>query len=290
MKIEFGIDLPNYGAHAGRRGILEVAKSADELGYFSLWVAERLIVPEPPNQSWSRINPAAYEPLVTLSFLSSATERVKLGTGILVLPFRNPLVIARQATTLDVLSGGRLILGVGVGWMREEFQAAGVPMRQRGARTDEAIRLLRELWEKPRPSFKGRFTRFPEIHFEPKPSQRRIPIWIGGHSGAALRRAARLGDGWLPMGSMGFEEMGEKIETIRRCAKEYGRSLDEITITAFCPALDSKGGESMGAVMRSLERYAGLGVSHFIPGFSYKTIQELIGKMRLFASEIIPSF
>lgn len=290
MMMKFGVALPNYGANAGKRQILEVAKAADELGYFSVWVADRLIVPEPPNQPWSKVNQAVYEPIVTLSFLSSVTERVKLGTSILVLPFRNPLVIARQVTTLDILSGGRLILGVGVGWMEEEFQAAGVRMKERGVRTDEIIRLLRDLWKKPRPSFKGRFTEFTQIRFEPKPSRHRIPIWIGGNSATALRRVAKLGDGWLPVGCMRFQEIGEKIEFLRKKANEYGRSESEIEISSPYLHPYGEGGKSIRLIKKDLEKYARLGVSHFTPSFIYHTTEELIDQMGLFASEVIPCF
>jgi probable F420-dependent oxidoreductase len=288
--MKFGIALPNYGANAGKRQILEIAKAAEELGYFSVWVADRLTVPEPPNQSWSKVNQAVYEPIVTLSFLSSVTERVKLGTSVLVLPFRNPLVMARQVTTLDILSGGRLILGVGVGWMEEEFQAAGVRMKERGARLDESIRLLRDLWEKPMPSFRGRFTEFTQIHFEPKPSQHRIPIWVGGNGVIALRRAAKLGDGWLPVGCMSFQEIGEKIEFLRKKANEYGRSKSEIEISS--PYLHPYGqdGKSMKLIKKDIESYAKLGVSHFMPSFVHNTAEELIDQMKLFASEVIPCF
>jgi probable F420-dependent oxidoreductase len=288
--VKFGIALPNYGANAGKHQILEITKAAEDLGYFSVWVADRLTVPEPPNQSWSKVNQAVYEPIVTLSFLSSVTERVKLGTSVLVLPFRNPLVMARQVTTLDVLSGGRLILGVGVGWMEEEFEAAGVKMKERGARTDESIRLLRHLWERPKPSFKGRFTEFKQIRFEPKPSQHRIPIWIGGNGDIALERTAKLGDGWMPVGDMSFREIGEKIELLRKKANEYGRSESEIEISS--PYLHPYGedGKSIEIIKKDLEIYARLGVSHFIPSFVHKTAEELVEQMNLFASDVIPCF
>jgi len=289
MKMKFGVVIPSYGDHTSREAVLKVAEKADELGFFSIWVAERLIVPEPPNQPWSLINTSAYEPLTTLSFLAAVTERVKLGVGVLILPFRNPLVVARQVTTLDILSGGRLILGVGVGWMNEEFQASGVSMRERGVRTDEAIRLFRELWNKPRPSFKGRFTEFPLINFEPKPLQDRVPIWIGGNSEAALRRVAGLGDGWLPQGDTSMEAMRKKVKKIERYTENYGRTMSNITLSGNCPGLKGKS-ESTRAIKTILEDYMEMGVDHIITRFNYNTIPELTEAMKIFASEIISTF
>jgi probable F420-dependent oxidoreductase len=288
--MKFGVALPNYGSNAGKRQILEIAKAAEELGYFSVWVADRLTVPEPPNQSWSKINQAVYEPIVTLSYLSSVTERVRLGTSVLILPLRNPLVIARQVTALDILSGGRLILGVGVGWMEEEFQAAGVPLKERGVRMDESIRLLRELWEKNLPSFKGRFTEFTQMHFEPKPVQHRIPIWIGGNGFIALSRAAKVGEGWLPVGYMSFQEIGEKIKFLKKKANEYGRSESEIKISSpyFHPY--GQDGKSVKLITKDLESFARLGVNHFMPNFIHNKEKKFIDQMKRFASEVIPSF
>jgi probable F420-dependent oxidoreductase len=193
-------------------------------------------------------------------------------------------------TTLDILSDGRLILGVGVGWMEEEFQAAGVPMKERGARMDESIRLLRDLWEKPMPSFNGRFTKFSQMHFEPKPSRHRIPIWVGGNGVIALRRAAKLGDGWLPVGCMSFQEIGEKIKFLKKKANEYGRSESEIEISSpyFHPY--GQDGKSAKLIKKDLENYARLGVNHFMPNFIHSTAEEFVDQMRLFASEVIPCF
>ena len=290
MKVKFGVSLPNYGVQAGKKQILEIAKAADKLGYFSVWAADRLIVPEPPNQPWSKINPAVYEPIVTLSYLASVTENVRLGTSVIVLPFRNPLVLAKQIVTLDILSDGRLILGVGVGWMKEEFQAAGVYMKERGARTDESIQLFRRLWEEPKPSFKGRFIKFPQIHFDPKPLQSRIPIWIGGNSKSALRRAAKFGDGWLPVGQLSLQEIDEKIKFLRKKAMEYGRSVSEIEISSpyFHPYKEYA--KPSRFIKEDLEKYVELGVTHFIPNFICHSTEQFIDQMKNFASEIIPCF
>ena len=228
--MEFGILVPNYGKFASREAMARVSTAAEELGYDAIWVAERLLVPIPANQGWSQINPTAYEPLIALSYLAAITRRVKLGTNIVIAPFRNPLVLARQAAALDQLSGGRLILGLGLGWMREEFEAVGIDMNERGRRTDEMIDLLRELWEKEKPSFSGRFTEFPPIQFEPKPLQKKVLIWIGGVGDAALRRVVRCGDGWTPT-ELNLHELKERIAFLRAEAERRKRPLDEIAVS-----------------------------------------------------------
>ncbi len=282
--MQFGVNVPNYGVHASLETMVRVAEAADELGYDMLWVAERLVVPDPANQGWSKRDPTAYEPLVTLAFLASMTRKVRLGTNILIAPFRNPLVLARQAASLDRLSGGRLILGLGLGWMTEEFQAAGIEFKERGLRTDETIDLLREVWENRRPSYSGRFVQFPPVHFEPKPLQKRIPIWIGGTSDAALRRVVRRGDGWTPTG-LSLEQLEERICFIKEEARCRQRGVEEITLCCGCPFEGD--GRGVAAMREALETYRGLGISHFRPGFNYETVDELITQMQVFAEEFV---
>ena len=282
--MQFGVSVPNFGVHASRNALVDVAQAADELGYDSIWVAERLIVPEPPNQPWSKQDPKAYEPLVTLSFLSAITKNVKLGTGIVIAPFRSPIVLARQAAALDKLCEGRLILGLGLGWMAEEFRAAGVPMKERGRRTDEVIRLLRELWENSSPSFRGEFTEFPQIHFEPKPTQQRIPIWIGGNSDAALRRVIEHGDGWLPMG-LNIDQLNERIEFIKQEANRRQRPIQDITLSHGVPFGGTK---DISRTTRDLQKYQNMGIRHIRPTFNHERVDERIEQMKVFAKEVIP--
>ena len=284
--MRFGVSLPNYGIHASRDALVAVAKAADELGYYSIWAAERLIVPRPPNQPWSKLNPTAYEPLMTLAFLAGITEKVKLGTNIVVAPFRRPLVLAKQAVALDRLSEGRLILGLGLGWMAEGFKAVGVPMEQRGTRTDETIHLLRRLWEEPNPSFEGKYTKFPQIHFEPKPAQRRVPIWIGGNSDAALRRAVELGDGWTPT-SLDVDQLADRIGLLRKEATKRQRPLEQIVLS-YNSRFD--GTKDTSRMKQDLETYQNLGVNHFWPVFTFETLEELLDQMRIFAEQVMTSF
>src|SRR5690348_13642624 len=190
--MRFGIHLPQYGRAAGADAIARVAQHAEELGFADVWVSDHLAVP-----SDAPYPPAfLYEPVVTLTWAAAATTRVGLGTSVLILPYRRPLHLAKELASLDRLSDGRLIVGAGAGWLAGEFEALGVPIRQRGAVTDEAIDVMRACWDTDGPvNFAGRTVTLDNLKFQPRPA-RRVPIWVGGTSEAALRRAVARGDGW----------------------------------------------------------------------------------------------
>ena len=172
------------------------------------------------------------EPLAWLSFVAACTSELKLGTGITVLPQRNPLVLAKEAATIDQLSGGRLLLGVGTGWLREEFAALGVPFERRGARTDDYIQALRALWGPDMASHDGPFAAFEEVYCRPRPVNGQVPIVVGGHSTRAARRAGELGDGFYP-GSTDRETLTHAVGAMRRAATDAGRDPDAIEITTL---------------------------------------------------------
>jgi probable F420-dependent oxidoreductase len=192
--MRLGIHLPHIGRKAGPEAIRRAAQQAEELGFADVWASEHLILPNgiayPPS-------PYFYEPVVTLTWAAAATRRIGVGTTVLVLPLRHPLPLAKELATLQCLSEGRLILGVGVGWLEAEFAAAGVPFRERGRRTEEGIAMLRALWSEDPVSFEGRLVaaHIRDMRALPQPSSP-IPIWVGGGSEAAIARALALGDGW----------------------------------------------------------------------------------------------
>jgi probable F420-dependent oxidoreductase len=171
------------------------------------------------------------DPLVWLSFLASATSTIRLGTGVLILPQRNPVVLAKELATLDHLSGGRALLGVGVGWLAEEFDAIGVPFAERGRRTDDAIGALRALWSQPQASYEGEFTTFHDCLSRPQPVGGTIPVLIGGHTEIAARRAGRLGDGFFPASGT-HDQLAQLFDLVRRTATAAGRDPGAVELTA----------------------------------------------------------
>jgi probable F420-dependent oxidoreductase len=172
------------------------------------------------------------DPLIWMAFVAAATTRIKLATGILILPQHNPVLAAKQIATLDHLSRGRVLLGIGIGWLREEFAALGVPFEGRAARIEEYMAALRELWSADKPTFEGRFVAFKEAYCRPQPVNKSVPIIVGGHSEAAVRRAGRLGDGFFPYSS----EQDQLIAIARKAAQEAGRDLDKLEITTSLPS------------------------------------------------------
>lgn len=203
--MKWGVHLPHLGRGATREALVAFARELETLGVHSAWVSDHIAwpaevaheypysadgsFPATPDMPW-------LDPLGTLLFVAGCTERIRLGTTVLILGYRPVVQTAKQVATLDVVSGGRAILGVGVGWMREEFEALQMPFERRGARADETLEAFRVLFSDPTPSYAGRYVRFPEVGFEPKPVQERLPIWVGGSTEAAFRRTARFGDGF----------------------------------------------------------------------------------------------
>jgi probable F420-dependent oxidoreductase len=210
--MQFGVCLPHRWKYASAQLIADVAQEAESLRFDSVWVTDHVIVPVHHVERGHIF----YEALMTLAFVSSITRTVALGTTVLATPTRNPVVLAREVATLDALSGGRVILGVGTGWIREELEAVGVAWTERGRFLDEGIKVLRHLWSQEGPiSFSGRYTNFREMLFEPKPARRGgPPIWVGGMTDPSLRRVARTADGWLPW-AVSNEELAEGAEKIR---------------------------------------------------------------------------
>jgi probable F420-dependent oxidoreductase len=218
-----GLFAVNSHALAEPEAAAQVARLAERLGYDSLWAGEHVVVPSP------RVDPSPMEPdepildpLVALAHLAGHTEHVLLGTGVIILPQRNPLVLAKQAASLDVVSGGRLLLGIGVGYLEPEMSAVGVPMEARGARSDEYLAAMRSLWEHEAPAYRGRFVDFEGVDANPRPLQRPLPIVVGGHTGAAFRRAARHADGWYGF-LVGLRAMAEHRDGLREAAEQAGR-------------------------------------------------------------------
>src|SRR5919106_230567 len=232
--MNIGVSLPTVGPIAEREFLLEIARAADRLGFHSLWATDHVVIPKdrkseyPYKRSTTEMlfTPGItwLDPVATMGVVAGATENVLIGTAILVLPYRNPVVLANEIATLDRLSEGRIILGIGAGWLAEEFRAIGVRPEERGPRTDEYIRAMKVLWDSGSPvSFAGRFVNFTDIVLATQPSRPGgPPVYVGGNTPAALRRAGALADGWLGM-ELWVEEIAEIRTGIERAAKEAGR-------------------------------------------------------------------
>ena len=213
--MKFGIWIPNCRHLATAEIIRRTAVRAEQLGYDSVWVSDHVVV---PNANVERFGAAIYDPLITLAVAAGATSRVQLGTTVLIVPYRNPVVTAKMVSSLDALSGGRVVLGIGAGWLEEESTMLGVPFAERGPMTDEYLAAMRELWVSPSPSFAGRYTQFSGLHFEPKPVQKpHPPIWVGGHGRASLRRAAEIGAAWHPINRSAEEIRSARAELKQLC-------------------------------------------------------------------------
>ena len=225
------------------------------------------------------------DPLIWMTYAAALTTRLRFITGILILPQRNPLVLAKEVATLDYMSGGRISLGIGVGWLKEEFEALGVPFAKRGKRTDEHIAAMRALWARDDASFHGEFVNFDHVSCNPKPAQVSVPFIIGGHSEAAAKRAGRLGDGFFP--ATGAQvDIDPLIELMRRTANEHGRDPAAIELTTGCPgALPNSGTDPLAAVearVRQGVHRVVLPVAPFLP--------DLEAKLAEFGEKVIRQF
>ena len=314
-QVTFGCTIPASGTLADVATIHELAVTAEQLGFDSIWVSDHIVIPDRIESAYPyspdgrfRLDARApyLEPLTVLTYLAGCTRRVRLGTNVLILPYRNPIVTAKVVATLDHLSGGRVDLGIGVGWMREEFEALGYDyFDRRGAVTDEQIRVLKLLWTADVPSYEGEFYRFPPIGAYPHPVQRpHPPIWVGGHTRPAIRRAARLGDGWLPIGArppaeLPPEEIAASVALLRSEAERVGRDPSTIKV-CFSTNLALRDAPSGNGASRrpfsggpdqiadDIRRYRAAGVDRFIFGFGGRSAAEIGDRMRRFADQVRP--
>jgi probable F420-dependent oxidoreductase len=231
--LRFGLFSINSSACSQPATAARIARLAESAGFDSIWAGEHVVVPDP------RVPPSPLEPgepildpLVALAFLAGQTTTVRLGTGIVILPQRNPLVLAKQVASLDALSGGRLILGLGAGYLEPEMEAVGVPFAERGARTDEYLAAMRSIWYDRTPAYTGRFVRFAGVGAAPRPGS--VPVVIGGHTPAAFRRAVEQGHGWYGF-ALDLEGAARCLDGLREAAARYGRPAElgelEVSVT-----------------------------------------------------------
>jgi probable F420-dependent oxidoreductase len=294
-----GVWVPNCRHLATAEIIRATAIHAEKLGYDSVWVSDHVVV---PHANVVNFGETIFDPLVTLSVIAGATLRVTLGTTVLIVPYRNAVVTAKMISSLDALSGGRLVLGVGAGWVAAESAALGVPFAERGAMTDEYLDAMRELWTSREPSFAGKYTRFSGLVFEPKPVQKpHPPIWVGGHSAAALRRAVRFGEAWHPINRPPPELRAGRAELARLCKLGGRSSPPAITLRndirvlqpgASAPASTHAGRVLAGepeALVDQITELAECGVEHLVLEFLAADARDLDAQMAVFAERVRPA-
>src|SRR5215475_13861881 len=274
--MKFALHLGNL-AFPDPEGARRLVRLAEVAGFDSVFAVEHVVFPENytsvyPYAASGRLpgGPASKlpDPLIWLTWVAAATTRLRFMTAVMILPQRNPMVLAKEVATLDYLSGGRFELGIGVGWLKEEFDALGIPFERRGKRADEYVAAMRALWANDAASFKGEFVNFDKVSSNPKPVAKSVPIVVGGHSEAAARRAGRLGDGFFPSIGAQVDTM-PLLDVVRRSAEQAGRDPAKVELILGCPgALPKSGSDPRAAVEERIARGAGrlaLPVSAFLP-------------------------
>jgi probable F420-dependent oxidoreductase len=296
--MKFGVCIPHYGRPIDAAGLTEMAVKAEQMGFDSVWVTDHIIVPHViPDRPDIVYRYNMLEPVALLSHLGAVTKRVSVGTSVIILPYRNPVVLAKAIATADVLSGGRVIFGAAVGWMEGEFQALNAPFADRGKVSNEYLRLLKELWTNPNPTFQGEYFNFSDVTFSPMPVQQpHPPIWVGGRSRAGVRRAVQFGDFWHPS-QMGPQEVSQMASYLRRYSASVGRQTPpQISVRgrSLTFASASTPGErtplqgTTREIIADVEEYAKAGVSHLIMEISGDTYSDKYKAMERFLKEVRP--
>jgi len=312
--MEYGFYLPNSGAGAEPDALADIAKLGDRLGFFCMVMPDHILQPNQINSTYpysltGDILAAGQsgdgewpEQITTLAYLAGVTERIRLVTSVMIIPYRNPILTAKMLSTLDMLSKGRLILGAGVGWMEEEFELLDAPpFAERGAVTNEYLQAFIELWTKDDPKFEGKYVNFSDITFLPKPVQKPYPpIWIGGQSKPAIRRAAQIGDCWHPVGAIPAaplepEELAENLVLLHQYAEKAGRDPAIIQVSVKAPLYDA--GDSSGPrrrfsgssdeVRQDIQTYSDVGVTHLIFDFRTGDPKQTEDRMARFSEEVM---
>lgn len=290
--MRYGVAIPHANTFATPDAIRAMARAVEDLGFDSLWVSDHIIVPEGSGY----IPEFMDEPLATLAFLAAETKHVTIGTSVLIVPYRDPVFTAKFLSTVDYLSNGRLVVGVGAGWLEQEFEALGVPFGERGPRTDEYLRVYRNLWETETSSFEGQWKTYSNMRMFPKggPSRRgTIPIWVGGNGDPSVRRAAELGDGWHPI-NIGPQEFGVAARRYRDACERFGREPGPICLRHMPGGRTRPGGgewplsgtaEEQAADVRA---YAEAGLDELMLSLPARNLDDLLGRLRTFMREVAP--
>lgn len=299
--MEFGVSFRNYGDNTSPEVMLKIAKAAEKYGYDTLWATDHIVT---MNDIWTG-NPNGpamfdanfYEPVATLHWLAPQTS-LHLGIGTLILPYREPLLAGKMLAGLDRLSGGRLIIGAASGWVETEFEALGVPFAERGARSNEILELWKHCWSENDPiNFDGKFHPIDGVHFQPRPVQEFPPIWIGGNSKPALRRAVRYGDGWFAATTTP-EETAEKMVVFRDIAEKHDKDPADFAIAVRRTARPQRTNSapegrlaligSSDQIIEDCHAYATAGVTHLALEFGFDEVARFFEDLQQVGEEVIP--
>ena len=290
--MKFGVQLAGGAAVCGREALRQVGAVAEELGYDSILIGDHIVIPKRITAPWPYNEYAGgktpygvytemawLDPFDAMAFLAGVTEKLRLGISVLIVPYRHPFDVARRVATIDVLSGGRFVLGVGVGWLEDEFRLLGIPFTERARRTREYIAMMKALWTQEKPRFAGKFVELNEdVNVLPLPVQKpHPPIWVGGESQPALKRVVEFGDGWH-IGLILPERIGPKLDQLKRLMEQAGRDFSELELTALAAA-----GRTSSAEIRAYDN-AGVQVLYMLP-LSHD-VKTLLGEMRDFARQM----
>lgn len=303
--MEFGIVIPNLGPLAGKALVEQASKEVEDLGYASLWVSDHIVLPTRSAPRYPYRAGGAFpiapdqpvlEPLATLAYAAALTRRIRLGISVLIIPYRNPVLTAKLLATIDHFSEGRVILGAGIGWMEEEFAALGADYTHRAGVTEEYLALMRALWKGQETTFRGRFYQVREIWSVPPPAHGTIPIWIGGTSPPALRRAARIGDGWHGI-RLAPQEVAQARTALHEALRQEGRNPNAFPISLRgtlevtdrpLPDTRSPCTGTPEQIVADVRAYQQAGVDHLVLGPRGNTLEEALGHIRRFARDVLP--
>jgi probable F420-dependent oxidoreductase len=314
--MQYGFGAPVSGDLSSPEALGRIAAQGEAMGYDYTTISDHVVIPRDIEARYpysdtgefpGRSRGDRHEQLIAVAFIAGMTSRLRLVTSVTVVPHRPAVLQAKMLATIDVLSKGRLTFGVGAGWMREEFEALGVPpFPERGAVTDEYLMACRELWTKDDPRFEGRYVKFANVFFEPKPVQKpHPPIWVGGESGPALRRTARLGDGWYPIGTNpqhrldSMKRFAAGVERLRRLTREAGRDPAKIAlayrVTSWGNSLPARTDDGerrlfsgeIADIVADLKAFRDFGVGHVDFNFGGDTADAMIANMRRFRDDVL---
>jgi len=290
--MRYGVAIPQANQFATPEAIRTTARAVEDLGYDSIWVSDHIIVPERSGY----IPEVMDEPLATLAFLAAETSHVTIGTSVLIVPYRDPVFTAKFLSTVDNLSTGRLVVGIGAGWLEPEFAALSTPFEERGPRTDEYLRVYRNLWETETSSFEGRWKQYSNMRMFPKNSPSRrgtIPLWVGGNGKASIRRAAELGDGWHPI-NLAPAQLAELAKTYHDECARFGRQPGPICLRHMPGGRTQPSGErlplsgSADEQAQDIRAYAEAGLDELMLSTQARTVGDYVADLRRFMREVAP--